>query len=360
MEIQSEDSYVGIYHHAVKAGLFNNSQLINKFEKVENMVPLVRVNNFFFGSNFFASGFNYLNLAKENIVRKEYGIYYLSIKKLENYLEYAAEHIELDTSFNCCPYNYYKFMQNLGKNFSIPSHYQLMIKTIDNFLNYLDTIDTTQSRTIRYILTPGAKSGELKGFECEVSDVLVLPGHFANEFVIKLLKPGSPIFLRVSTQINELSESNILFLQTKPNYENYEQVYNYINNQILMDTPEEFLICNIERVCGSRIFAEIMVKSYLNKSKFIFSFDSISSTILWKNTKTESDFAKYFIQKYPMCVGFDGSVVMINFEGINKFFLNISEDDVANFDVKEQINEMYYNSMHELIHSFEQLYKNKK
>ncbi len=50
---------------------------------------------------------------------------------------------------------------------------------------------------------------------------------------------------------------------------------------------------------------------------------------------------------------------MLNFEGINKFLLNISEDDVENFEVKEQINEMYYNSMFELIHSFEQLYKNK-
>jgi len=31
---------------------------------------------------------------------------------------------------------------------------------------------------------------------------------------------------------------------------------------------------------------------------------------------------------------------MINFEGINKFLLNINVDDV---EVKEQINEMYYN-----------------
>jgi hypothetical protein len=50
---------------------------------------------------------------------------------------------------------------------------------------------------------------------------------------------------------------------------------------------------------------------------------------------------------------------MLNFKGINKFLLNITEDDVENFDVKEQINEMYYNSMNELIHSFEQLYKRK-
>jgi hypothetical protein len=126
-----------------------------------------------------------------------------------------------------------------------------------------------------------------------------------------------------------------------------------------MDTPEEFLINNLERVCGSRVFAEIMVKSYLSKSDFIFSLDSISSIILWKDSDSEKRYCDYFYQRYLHSVKTINELPMLNFEGINKFLLNISEDDVENFDVKEQINSMYYNSMYELIHSFELLYKNK-
>jgi hypothetical protein len=66
-------------------------------------------------------------------------------------------------------------------------------------------------------------------------------------------------------------------------------------------------------------------------------------------------FRKYFCIRYPNLIQND----YINFEGINKFLLNISESDVVNFEVKEMINEMYYNSMHELIYSFEKLYENK-
>ncbi len=362
MESES-NNYTGIYHHAVKSGLFNSSQISKKFTHVDNMVPLVRVNNFFFGTSSFADNFNYLNLAKENIVRKEYGIYYLETKKLENYLEYVVEHLRFDTTFNCCPYNYFKFRKNLDKPYNIPLHFQLMCKTIDNFLSYLDTLDTQQAKTIRHILTPNAKLGEFNKLECEVSDVLSFDNLILNEFVIKLIRTaGKPIFLRLrcETETCDSYNSNTLILSATPNTDNFNSVYNYINEQMLMsDTPEEFLICNIERVCGSRVFAEIMVKSYLDKDGFVFSMDSISSIILWASSEAELKYSEYFCGKYPNCIELTNSTRMLNFEGINKFLLNISEDDVENFEVKEQINEMYYNSMFELIHSFEQLYKNK-
>jgi hypothetical protein len=138
-----------------------------------------------------------------------------------------------------------------------------------------------------------------------------------------------------------------------------EELYQYIRNRMLMDTPEEYLINNIERVCGSREFAEIMVRSYLNKNGFIYPIDDISGIILWKKSSKETNYKTFFMEHYSNCYLFIDSVVYLNFEGINKFLLNINVDDVENFEVKEQINQMYYNSMTELIHSFETLYKHK-
>jgi len=100
-----------------------------------------------------------------------------------------------------------------------------------------------------------------------------------------------------------------------------------------------------------------MVKSYLNKDQFTYPINEIKSIVLWKSESYAENYKIYFIEHYPQC--FDKQTSCLNFEGINKFLLNINVDDVENFDVKEQINEMYYNSMTELIHSFELLYRNK-
>jgi hypothetical protein len=62
-----------------------------------------------------------------------------------------------------------------------------------------------------------------------------------------------------------------------------------------------------------------------------------------------------FIQKYSHLIENDNT----NFEGINKFLLNIEIEDVSQWHVKEQINELYYQITHELIRSFELLYKSK-
>ena len=358
MEQQSNNTYfTGIYQRAVKAGLFNyklnNSyNLYNSYNFInqDNIISLDRVNIFFFGTNKFASNFNYLNLAKEDIIHKQDRIYYLKINKLESYLSHVISNLLIDTTFNTCPYNYYKFLEQS----SIPPHYKIMIKTIDNFLNYLDNINTVESKTIRHLLTPN-----LKSLECELSDVLILTDNiYDNDFIIKLTKKGSPIFIRLtSNNLNTIIDDNTLILQETIDNDNFNSVFNYINKQLLLDNPTEFLINNIERVCGSRIFSEIMVNSYLNKNDYIFELNTISSVILWKNITIEQKYVQYFCLKYQDCINIINDNIYINFKGINKFLLNISEDDVENSDVKEQINDMYYNSMHELIFSFELLYK---
>ena len=49
---------------------------------------------------------------------------------------------------------------------------------------------------------------------------------------------------------------------------------------------------------------------------------------------------------------------MTNFEGFNKFLLSLDIKYIS-WEVKEQINELYYQITHELIKSFQLLYENK-
>ncbi len=360
--MESENNYEnheGVYRQALKSGLFdiNSDKPINGSELKLNhkmLIPLSRVNQYFFGTNLFSNKLNYFSLHRDKMIIKENGIYYVIISQLENYLNEVDEILGLNSTLNCCPYNYYK---TFGKDQHIPTHYSQMINSIDKFLEYVDNKETLQARTFRHIISPFSTKNQYNKIETEVVDYLNFGSNQTTELLLKFNKKGYPLFIRMS-MVDTDSENSLRISENISNLE-FEKLYQYINTSLLMDNPEEFLITNIESVCGSREFAEIMVKSYLSKSEYKFSIGSISSIILWKNTKSETNFKTYFCEKYEKCFKIIEEEIYLNFEGINKFLLNISEDDVENFDVKEQINEMYYNSMYQMIYSFELLYKNK-
>ncbi len=354
--MESESSYVGIYHKIYKSGLINkNDTKMSSELSHQNIIPLTRVNQFFFGTNLFSNKLNYLVLHRDSMIKKYMGIYWLYTSKLEQYLEEVCSVIDIGGKINCCPYNYLKTFNHK----SIHPYYHTMIKSIDNFLNYLSKKDTPDARTILNIMAPNTKNDHYK-LEVEVMDILDLGEVTNNEMVLKFDKKGKPLFITLSWSNSKVGEpSNVLRICEKAESDEYETLYNYICDQLRMDTPEEFLINNLDRVCGSREFSEIMVKSYLAKKEFSYPLEIISSIIMWKNQTLQNKYEKYFISRYEECTSVVDCQVLLNFEGINKFLLNITEDYVESFHVKEQINEMYYNCMNELISSFELLYKNK-
>ena len=354
--MESESSYVGIYHKIYKSGLINkNDTKISSELSHQNIIPLTRVNQFFFGTNLFSNKLNYLVLHRNSMIKKYMGIYWLYTSKLEQYLEEVCDIIDINGQINCCPYNYLKTFNPK----SIHTYYHTMIKSIENFLDYLNSKDSSDARTILNIMAPNHKNDQYK-LEVEVIDILDLGDTSKKEMVLKFDKKGKPLFITLSWTNNKIGETtNVLRISETVDLNEYEPLYNYICEQLRMDTPEEFLINNLDRVCGSREFSEIMVKSYLAKKEFSYPLEIISSIIIWKNSDLQYKYEKYYISRYSNCTNIVEGQILLNFEGINKFLLNITEDYVESFYVKEQINEMYYNCMNELICSFELLYKNK-
>ena len=68
-----------------------------------------------------------------------------------------------------------------------------------------------------------------------------------------------------------------------------------------------------------------------------------------------NEFIDFFVTKYSSLVKND----LTNFEGMNKFLLSIDIKYLQQWENKEQINELYYQITHELIRSYELLYRNK-
>lgn len=355
--MQSESQYVGIYHNIYKSGLINKIDTKTSHDLThQNIVPLSRVNQFFFGTNLFVSKLNNTILHKESMITKHNGHYYVYISKLEKYLNEVCDVIDIENKINCCPFNYLKIF---GQSVRILNgKYNLMVYAFESFLHFLKLKQNNDASTIVNIIAPNSKNNNYK-FEGEVVKILELDEDL-NDMVLKFDKKGKSLFITLSWSKNKnLNYPNRLRICNNVELDEYETLYNYICEQLRMDTPEDYLINNLDRVCGSREFSEIMVKSYLSKNDFKYSLDSINSVILWKDSKSYNKYKDYFLSRYEYCTVLDDDQILLNFEGINKFLLNINEDYVENFEVKEQINDMYYNCMTELISSFEKLYKNK-
>jgi len=350
--METTSQYVGIFHNIVKSGLVNNINSKTSSELTrQNIIPLSRVNQFFFGTNLFANKLNYLVLNKESMITKKNGQYYMYISKLEKYLNEVCDVLDIENKINCCPFNYIKIFGQSER--ILNGKYLLMIYAFESFLHFLKLKLNNDANTIVNIMAPNSK------LEGEVIKILELDEHL-NDMVIKFDKKGKPLFITLSWSLNKnLNHQNMLRICNNVEIDEYEVLYDYICEQLRMDTPEDYLINNLDRVCGSREFSEIMVKSYLSKHEFKYSLDSISSVILWKDSRSYNKYKDYFLSRYENCLVLDDDQILLNFEGINKFLLNINEEHVENFEVKEQINDMYFNCMTELISSFEKLYKNK-
>ena len=256
--METTSNYVGIYHNLVKSGLLNNVNSKTSLELThQNIIPLSRVNQFFFGTNLFANKLNYLVLHRESMVKKYMGIYWLYISKIEKYLTEVCNVLNLEDQVNCCPFNYLKIFGQT--HCVINNRYYLMINALDSFLNFLKLKNTTEANTIVNIMAPNSKNNNYK-LEVEVVDILELD-EYLNDMVLKFDKKGKPLFITLSWSVNKnLDYSNMLRISNNVELDEYETLFNYICEQLKMDTPEEYLINNLDRVCGSREFSEIMVK----------------------------------------------------------------------------------------------------
>lgn len=353
--VVNNDNNDDTYKTLVKIGLYNYKTEM-KLDK-GTAIPLKRVNQFFFGTELFINELNFLTMVREGWIFMRNKAYWIHVDKLNKYLADVDVIIQKNQSVQCCPYNYYKYIKQVVPTIVIPQHYADMIKSLDSFLEFLENKKTQFSVTVKHLIFPGSQSY----INTEIADIINI-GNGSNqtvEILFKFRKQGKPLFIRMSRSItthNIIDHDRIEFGPCASN--NFEQVYSLITRNYLMDSLKDFLINNIERVCGSYEFAELMVVSYLGKETYIFDIETVGAVIYWKDNTKESAYQKYFMEKYTGCYEIQTTgKILLNFEGINKFLLNITESDVINFEFKEQINDMYYKSMYELINSFELFYK---
>lgn len=299
------------------------------------VISLNKMNKILFGNKDPFCVIDKITLLNSGIIKQYQNDYYLLINKLTNYFDLIKTRNML-----FFPYNYYKYFNDIDNN-----NFHPIIKMINEYLYYVDSIGDQFSYLIKHILRN-------KRF-LNAEYVEDRNGICAIKFEKKVGKPLHIFFA------NNVKLNGVLDYSGNRNNSQYEELYNTHKQILLMEDPEEFLICNLEKVTGDLEFSKMAVKSYLIKNDFQTPLKGLCNLISWKNEELMKEYIDFFVIKYNSIVKVIDGEYMTNFEGLNKFLLNLEVKYLQQWENKEQINELYYQITHELISSYEILYKNK-
>jgi hypothetical protein len=313
------------------------------------VVPIKRVNKILFGTTEIFPIIGKLTLINADIVIEKEKIYYLKLNKFEEYVDLIRKQQERIPFF---PYNYYNLFEPTNVD------YIKLFEPIKEYITYLEKQESQLSETIKYIIYPN------NILNCE------LISSFDSTYCLRFEKKGKPLFITLNIENLESTFGSTFGLSYSPyrDENQYERLFEEHKKVLLMESPERFLITNLERVVGDETFATNIVKSYLTKNEFKTPLIGLCNLVLWKNKEAMFHSVHQFFKNYPhlinkkledLSVNFEENDVNTNFEGFNKFLLSIEVNDLQQWEVKDQINELYYKITHELIRSFEILYLNK-
>ena len=318
-----------------------------------------QTNKYLFGVNGNIENISYFDLKNRKIIfsfggseeNNIKGQYYIRFDKFNEYFDY----IESVTDFTkelkdekiFLPFNYF-----LVNNKKIPYYYNEIFMIFQNFKKYLKKVNTVDSRSIlNYMGGDIFFAGYLSTF---VTNPFMLSISFDTEykpFTIGISKNTSQYF-KYSGYIDMTSEETINF--------SIPYIYEDLCKKILYNDEKKFVIINLTRVVGNQSFAEMLFKSYSDKETFSIPVEEVEEIIQFKDNNAKNQYLEIFLSKYKNNIYIKlNSNYHLNFEGFNKYLLNLDEKYLLNFRVKESINNIYFNITNELINCYRQLYHNK-
>lgn len=282
----------------------------------------------------------------------KYDDYYIRFDKLKEYFYY----VDSVTNFNgelkdekiFLPFNYF-----LLKNKPIPENYNKIYMIFDSFKKYLKKVDTTDSRTIlKYMGGDLYFGGYLSNY---ISNPFLLLVTFDTE--------DKPFNIGISKSNDYMKDPGKFIDITDDDSINFTIpfVYEALVKKLLYTDEKRFIISNLVRVIGNQSFAEMLFKSYSEKNTYGIPINELNEIIQFKNSNSKKEYMDMFFKKYinlNLYIKINGNY-HINFEGFNKYLLNLEEEYLLNFRVKESINDMYFNITNELINCYRELYRNK-
>jgi hypothetical protein len=123
---------------------------------------------------------------------------------------------------------------------------------------------------------------------------------------------------------------------------------------LLRMNVDDYVIYNLTKITGNESFAQMLVKAH-NNNEFSIPIDVVTSIIAFKSDKLKQHYNMKFMTLYKSGTIWDkiDDDIMLNFEGLNRYYLNLDDTFIDN---KEDVNTLYYDITNELINSYKTLY----
>ena len=315
-----------------KSGLIHENGDFIVHPNYDKIMLLSKVNKFFFGINNTPIT-NPQFLLMNKIIINYNEEYYLVLSKLSKFIDAIGTMENQADKF--LHINYYNFT-----NRELIGIQKDVVEFNNNFKLYLKKEKPMFFNTIIKMLGNTFFNGILVGIE-----------HNTNMICIKYDE------ISVTYGYDELD----MKLYANLSINNFETLYSNIKEKYLMMDIDKFVCYNLTKITGNEDFSSLLVAGHNNKEDFCIPVYIINSVIKFKNTKTEEQYINKFIKMYNKnnIWNFIDDEVYLNFEGFNKYFLNLEVGDLESIYEKEIINDFYYNITNELINSYKSLYNHR-
>lgn len=315
-----------------KSGLIHENGDFIVHPVYDKMMLLSKTNKFFFGiNNTPITNPQYLLL--NNIIIKYREEYYLMLSKLHKYINAIGNMENQENKY--LHINYYNFIDK-----ELNGIQKDLYEFNNNFIEYLNTKKPLFFNTIIKMFGDTFFNGTLIGIENNTNMITIKYDNIAITYGY--------------TNLDTKLYINLLIYDCK-------KLYNDIKEQYLMMDIDRFVCYNLTKITNNEGFASLLVSSHNNKDDFNIPVYIINGIIKFKNTKAEKEYTRRFISMYKENTiwNYRDEEIHLNFEGFNKYFLNIEVNDLESIQEKEMINDFYYNITNELINSYKSLYYNK-
>jgi hypothetical protein len=323
-----------------KSGLIHENGDFIVHPTFDKIMLLSKVNKFFFGINNTPIT-NPQYLLMNEIIIKYNNDYYLIISKLNKFINAVGNMENQEDKY--LHINYYNFIDR-----ELNGIQKDLYEFNKSFIDYLNTKKPLFFNTIIKMFS---NTGSNTGF----NGILVGIENNTNMICIKYDN------ISITYGYDNLDMKlyiNLLSYDCK-------KLYNDIKEQYLMMDIDRFVCYNLTKITDNDGFSSLLVSSHNNKEDFCIPIYMINMIIRFKNSKAEEKYIERFTNIYKEDTVWNNrknenySDIHLNFEGFNKYFLNLEASDLDSIHEKEIINDFYYKITNELITSYKSVYYNK-
>jgi hypothetical protein len=262
---------------------------------------------------------------------------------------------------------------------------------LSKFKDLIDSIGNLDNYDTKYLIINYNHflEKELNGFQKQIVD-------FNNNF-IEYLNKKKPLFYNIivkmfgdeyfngqfigfenSTNIMIIKYDNINITYGLDEFDNklyvninntsiintsiYKKLYNDIKDEYLMMDIDRFVTYNLTKITLNATFAELLVNSYNKKNEYTIPLYIINGSIVFKDDNAKIEYLNKITSIYKENTLWKNinSEPHFNFEGFNKYYLNLEEKYLDSMQMKEIVNDLYFNITNELINSYRILYNHLK